>query len=199
MAQLDRQKIKKLEIGETCGTVAVGFCCAAFIYFIVLFSLSWVKGDQNLTVILWATAPALLAITIGAAAFCNIKYGRTIEKLITKYVLQVFVEQAKLMHPERDSLTFSLEVVGKTVEVTVNAYKEKIIFDFTAFNKFSTFRKMTVLKTIADKLAATFCRLYERGAGYKSVEYRQKKGKTVKVISNGVPDKKIMKNYLKNR
>lgn len=198
MAQLDSEKLKKLQKGEALGTVAVCFCFAAFVYFIVMFALSWAKDSQLLTTVFWSTAPALLVITVGAAAFCNIRYNRGIEKLITKYVLQVFVENATLMHPEKDSLTFNISVVGKTVEVGVNAYREKIVFDFTVFKRFSAIRQMTVLKIIADKLAATFLRLYLRGASYQSVEYRQK-NKTVKVIAGGQPDKKLMKNYLKNR
>lgn len=200
MAQLDSQKIKKLERGEIIGTVATYFCGAVFIYFLVLFILSWANGDELLSTVLWATAPALMAIGIGVSAFCNLKYGKEIERLINKYVVQVFVENAALMHPEKDSLTFYFNITGKSIEITVNSYKEKIVFDFSSFKRFSALRKMTALKIVADRLAATFCRLYERGATYKSVEYRQtSKGKTVKIIIDGVPDKKIMKNYVKNR
>lgn len=200
MAQLNSQKIKKLERGEIIGTVATYFCGIVFIYFLVLFALSWARGDELLSTVLWATAPALMAIGIAVAAFCNLKYGKGIERLINKYVVQVFVENAALMHPEKDSLTFYLNPTGKLIEITVNAYKEKIVFDFSAFKRFSALRKMTALKIVADRLEATFCRLYERGATYKSVEYRQKSnGKTVKIITDGLPDKKIMKNYIKNR
>lgn len=199
MAQLDEKKVKKLKTGEACGTVASVLCGAAFIYFIVMFSLSWAWNDSFLKIIMWSTAPALLAITIGLSAFCNFKYSKGIEKLINKYVLQVFVENAGLMHPERSSLTFRFEVVGNTVEISVNAYKEKIILDFSAFKKLSALRKMTVLKIISDRLEATFCRLYERGTEYKSVEYCMKSGRIIKLITDGEPDKKIMKNYLKNK
>lgn len=200
MAQLDSQKIKKLERGEIIGTVASCFCGAVFIYFCVLFALSWARGDEFLSTLMWATAPALMVIGIVVAAFCNLKYTKDIERLTNKYVVQVFVENAALMHPEKDSLTFYLNTSDKSIEITVNAYKEKIVFDFSAFKKFSAMRKMTALKIVADRLAATFCRMYERGATYKSVEYRNTgKGKTVKIISDGMPDKNIMKNYLKNR
>ena len=203
MAQLDNQRIKKLLRGEIAGTIATCFCGVVFIYFVVLFALSWASENKLLETIMWATAPALMAIGLAVAAFCNVKYGRAIESLLNKYVVQVFVENAALMHPEKDSLTFYLTQSGKTVEVTVNGYKEKIIFDFSAFKTFSALRRMTVLKIVADRLAATFCRLYERGGTYKWVEYRRvdknNAGKTVKIIANGVPDKKIMKNYLKNR
>lgn len=203
MAQLDNQKLKKLLRGEIVGALATYFCGVIFIYFVVLFALSWARGDKQLEILMWATAPALMAIGLAVAAFCNVRYGRAIERLINKYVVQVFVENAALMHPEKDSLTFYLSLSGKTVEVTVNGYKEKIIFDFSVFKRLSAMRKLTVLKIVADRLAATFCRLYERGGTYKWVEYRRvdknNSGKTVKIIANGVPDKRIMKNYLKNR
>lgn len=200
MTQLDRESIKKLETGELWGIIATVFCGAVFVYFILLFTLVWVRDDGLLEIIMWSTAPALMAIGIAASAYCNFKFGAGIERQINEYAVQVFVENAPLMHPEKDSLTFFFNVEGKTVEVTVNGYKEKIIFDFSAFKRFSAIRQTTVLKIISDRLAATFCRLYERGTTYKSVEYRLKsKGRTVKIISDGAPDKKIMKNYLKNR
>lgn len=205
MAQLDKEKIKRLERGELFGTVATVFCCAVFIYFIVLFALSWGQSSALLTTVMWATAPALMTIGLGVAAYCNLKYGRGIERAINKYVLQVFVENAAKMHPEKDSLSFYVNLVGKTVEITVNGYKDKTVFDFSAFKRFSSFRRMAVLKAISDKLSATFCRLYERGGTYKSVDFksidatRGSKGRTVKIITDGVPDKKIMKAYLKTR
>lgn len=156
-------------------------------------------GLHPVKTIMWFTAPALLAIGIAVAAFCGLKYGRGIENLINEYVLQVFVENAPLMHPERSFLSFYFDIVGKTVEITVNGYNEKIILDFSAFKRFTALRKATVLRIISDRLSATFCRLYERGVDYKSVKYRvsdranHKTGKVVTVIADGVPDKKIMK------
>lgn len=211
MTQLDGQKIKKLKKGEIIGTVATVFCGVAFVYFVVLFALSWVlKEDlyglsELLSTIMWSTAPALIAIGIGVAAFCNIKFGREIERQISKYVVQVFVENATLMHPEKDSLFFRINMCKNSVEITVNTHKEKIIFDFSAFKRLSATRQITVFKIISDTLATTFCRLFERGYSFKSVEYRQtvdsknKTGKLIKIISDGAPDKKIMKNYYKNK
>lgn len=199
MAQLDGNKIKKYKIGEALGTAATVLSGAAFIYLIVMFALSWATGNGLLKIILWSTAPALLALTIGVAAFCNLKYTRGIEKLINKYVWQVFVENAQLLRPERSSLSYRFEIVGTTAEISVNAYKEKIVLDFSPLKRLSALRKMTVLKIISDRIAATFCRLFERGSQYTSVDYGQKGGRVVRLITDGVPDKKIMKNYLKNR
>lgn len=205
MAQLDREMIKKLETGELWGIIATVFCGVVFVYFITMFTLSWATGDNLIKIIMWSTATPLMAAGIAAAAYCNIKFGKDIDRQINEYVLQVFVENAALLHPEKDSLTINVSTVGKTVEVSVNAYKEKIEFDFSAFKRFSAMRRMTVLKFITERISATFCRLFERGITYKSVEYRHfdraknKAGRPVRVISAGYPDKKIMKNYLKNR
>lgn len=201
MAQLDVNKIKKLEKGETVGAVATCFCGVVFIYFIALFALSLVQGNSVLQIILWSTTPALMVIGIALSAFCNLKYSKGIERLITEYVLQVFVENAPLMHPEKDDLTFYISHTKKSVQITVNGYKEKIVFDFSDF-KMSALRQLSVLKIITDRLAATFCRMYNRGAEFKSVEYCHTNNgnkRKIKIISNGEPDKKIFKNYLKNR
>ena len=202
MAQLDKDKIKTAERGELIGNIATVFCLAVFIYFIVMLSVATVNGNGLLTTVMWATAPALMTIGIGIAAFCNLKYGRALEKELKKYAIGVFVENAELMHPEKDSLTFDFRTVGKTVEITVNSYKDKIVFDFSDLRSFGAMRQMSVMKIISDRLAATFCRLYERGGSYKSVAYRRSgknETKTVVIINDGMPDKKIMKNYLKNR
>lgn len=200
MAQLEAEKLKKAERGELVGNIATVFCFAIFIYFIVMFILAWVLDSDILNILMWSTAPALMAVGIAVSAFCNLKYGRALEREIKKYAVDTFVENAAFMHPEKDSLSFYFNLVGRTVEVTVNGYKDKITFDFSALRFFGAMRKVAVTKIIADTLSATFCRLYERGASYKSVAYRRKSGgKSIGIIVNGTPDKKIMKNYLKNR
>lgn len=198
---LEREKIKKLETGELIGNIASVFCGAVFVYFVVMVSIAWAKNDDFLKIIMWATAPALMVVGIFVSAFCNLKYGKPLEKAIKKYVVAVFVENAANMHPEKDSLTFYIKEEEKSVAVTVNNYKDRIVFDFSAIRFYGATRRISVMKIIADRLAATFCRLYERGGRYKSITYTRadKSGKSVAVISNGVPDKKIMKNYLRNR
>ena len=198
MAQFDRDKIKRAERGELIGNIASIFCGAVFIYFIVMFAISWATGNELLKTVLWATAPALMAIGIAVSAYFNLTSGKALEREIKKYVTSTFVENAALMHPDKESLTFYLNTVGKTVEITVNGHKDKIVFDFSEFSRFGAARKMSVTKIIILKLSATFCRLYERGAEYKSVQY-SRGGKTVAIIGGGVPDKRIMKNYLKNK
>lgn len=205
MAELDRQKIKKLKRGELVGTIATVFCGLVLAYFTVLFSISIAQSDQPLQTLVWATAPALMIVGIAVSAFCNLKYGVAIDREIDRYVMQVFVDNAAAMHPERTSLSFFIALNGNAVELTVNGYKEKIVFDFSAFGKLSLARKATVLNVISGRLNSTFCRLYERGVHFTSVDYREKSGtrrksgRTVPVIVDGVPDKTAMKLYRKNR
>ena len=205
MAQLDAEKIKKLKKGEAVGTAALVFCGAVLIYFIALFSTAAVRGDALLQTIVWSTAPALMVLGIAVSAYCNIRYSNEIEKLIKSYVVSVFVENAEAMHPERKSLSFFITIEGTSAVITVNGYNEKIICDFSAFKKLSISRKATVLNIIADTLSDTFCRLYERGATYTSVDYREKdglrrkSGKTVPVIMNGVPERRAANHYLKSK
>lgn len=205
MTQLDRDKIKKLRTGEILGTAALVFCGAVLIYFVVMFALTWGRDYGVLNIIMWSTAPALMAAGIVAAAFCNIKYGGDMERVLTAYIVDVFVENAALMHPEKSSLSFTVTLLADSVEVSVNNYKDKISFDFSVFGKLSASRKMTVARIITDRLGATFCRLCERGVSFTSVEYREydakrnKAGKLISVIKDGVPENKILKRYLKNK
>lgn len=205
MAQLNAEKINKLKRGELVGILATAFCGAVLIYFAACFSMAYYNNNQTLFTIVWATAPALMVLGVAIAAFCNLKYGRAIENIIKQYVTAVFVENAAAMHPERNSLSFFIGLENNSIVITVNGYKDRIIFDFTAFGKLSASRKAGILKIITEKLSSTFCKLYERGGNYSSVDYREKdgtrrkSGKTVPVITAGVPDKRAMKNYLKNR
>lgn len=205
MAQLDAQRIKKLKTGERIGIAATVFCGLVLVYFVVAFSIAFSTGNFVLQTVVWATAPALLVVGIAVAAYCNLKFGGDLDKTIKNFVTETFIENAALMHPERNSLSFFIEIKESIVEISVNGYKEKIIFDFSDFGKFSPMRKLTISKAITDRLNATFCRLFERGASYKSVDYREqvsskkKAGKLVPVIVDGVPDKKSYKYYLKNK
>ncbi len=205
MAQLDAQRIKKLKTGEKIGFAATVFCGAALVYAIVLFSVSASTGNALLQTVTWATAPAALVLGIAVAAYCNIKFGGELDKIVREFITETFVENAALMHPERSSLSYYVEIGQSKAEISVNDYKEKIVFDFSDFGKISLARKLNISKTITDRLTATFCRLYERGASYKSVDYREKDtkrkktGKVIRIISDGVPDKKSYKYYLKNK
>lgn len=204
MTQLDQEKIKKYKRGEFFGAVATVVCGAAFVYFVVCFSVSAAYGINALKLATLISAPVLMAISAGLAAFCNVKFGGGIEKEIDSYVRGVFIENAALMHPERDSLTFYFTFEDNSAVIRVNGYKEKIVFDFSCFGKLSTMRKATIGSSVEKRLCVTFIKLFtERNISFKSVGYvsenGRKKGRQVYIIQNGAPDKNAYKTYLKNR
>ncbi len=204
MAEFYDEKLKKLLRGERMGTVALIVCSAVCVGFIICFTVAQTMDLPALRLAAFIAAPILIVAAVSVAAYCNLKFGGEIVRLISKYVKDVFVENAALMHPERDSLTFYITQNGAKIEVTVNGYKEKLIFDFTNLGKLSPTRRLTVFSEIENKLSNTFCRLViERGAKYSSVCYSEraggKKSKTVPIITDGAPDKKAAKNYYKNR
>lgn len=203
-AALDESKIKKLRAGEICGTVATAVCALDAVYFIVCFAVATAYGMQTLKTAAFISAPIILGVFVAAAAFCNLKYGRAADALVRDYVIRVFVENASLMHPERSSISYFISLDGARVTVSVNGYKEKIVFDFSAFGRLSPMRKLSVLTEIENRLTTTFCKLVlERGVNYKEVNFREiQNGKTAKspvaIIAEGIPDKKAVKSYLKN-
>lgn len=201
MEELNAEKIKKLKLGETCGNIAVIFCGALLAAFIACFSVAQVSDIYVLRIVSLSVFPALLAVCAALAAYCNLKFGRALNAEIKRYVKDVLIENAPLMHPDRESLAFAVSVGDSSAEIKVNNFKETIKFDFSAFGKLSLARKSAVGEAIAEKLNATFCRLYERGARYNSVSYYRtdgrKKSKAVCVIENGEPDKRAFKMYLK--
>lgn len=204
MAQLNAEKIKKLKKGELIGTIALVACTLILAAFVVVFSVAQSMDMPALRLASLIAAPILMAAGVGVAAYCNIRFGGETERLINNYVLDVFTENAAQMHPERDSLTFNIYVVGDRAEIKVNNYNEKIVFDFSAFGRLSPMRKLTVVTAIENRLCAAFCRLVtERGAKYISVSYvernERRKTKPVYIIQQGVPDKKALKNFYKNR
>ena len=137
------------------------------------------------------------------AAICNLKYGKALERIIKNYVQDVFIENAALMHPEKDSLTYYISNDKQRFFVKANNFKELITFDFSAFGRLSLSRKVETSNAIIERLGATFCRLMERGGKYKTVSYCSikdgKQSKTVNIIENGTPDKKAYRNYLKTK
>lgn len=200
---LEREKIKKLVRGETVGNIATAFCAAALIYFAACYSVGVSMQISALKTAALISGPALLLCGIAVAAFCNIKYGGELERTLKEYVRSVLLENAALLHPERDSLTFYVCVGENSAELKVNNFKEKVNFDFSAFKKLSAMRKSAVSAQICERLTVTFVKLAaERGAEYKSVFYvartGAKDGKPVPVIENGKPEKRAYKIYLKN-
>lgn len=206
MAELDGVKIKKLVTGERWGVVALIVSGAAFVWFMVAFILGTAAAQYAYFkfVALYSALPPLF-LGVGAAAFCNLKFGRAADREIKRYVVDVFVENAEKMHPERNTLSFFAAIEGNTVVLTVNGYKDRIVFDFSAFGKFGATRKIAAMEAITQRLNATFIRLWERGGDYTTVNYsekagtRRKSGRIVPVITDGQPDARAMKSYLKNK
>lgn len=203
MADLDRDKIKKLKRGEAVGYVFAAVCIAAVIYFIVCFSIAQVKDLYSLRLAVLISAPIILLLGASVSAYCNLVYGRELDRQISKYIREVFIENAAAMHPERNSLTFHFLFEDSTLEMKTNGYTEKVIFDFSPFGKLSALKISSITSECINRLTTTFCRLFDRGAGYIEVGYvfdrNGKKGKECKIISGGIPDGKAYKDYIKTK
>ena len=202
MPNLNTEEIKKLKKGELWGLIALSFAGISCVAAIVFFVFAIARPDDGFR-IYGSILCAPLSIFAAVAAVCNLKYGRAIDKIIKNYVRDVFIENAALMHPERDSLTYYISNDGWEFSIKANNFKERIIFDFSAFGKLSAIRKSSVTTTIIERLEWSYCRLYERGGTYKTVSYAViksgKQGKTFNIIENGTPDKKAYKDYKKQQ
>ncbi len=202
MPNLNTEEIKKLKKGELWGLIALSFAGISCVAAIVFFALAIARPDDGFR-IYGSILCAPLSIFAAVAAVCNLKYGRAIDKIIKNYVRDVFIENAALMHPERDSLTYYISNDGWEFSIKANNFKERIIFDFSAFGKLSAIRKSSITTTIIERLEWSYCRLYERGGTYKTVSYAViksgKQGKTFNIIENGTPDKKAYKDYKKQQ
>ncbi|MBD5631652.1 MAG: hypothetical protein HDP34_00255 [Clostridia bacterium] len=201
---MEEEKIKKLMRGERVGTAFTAVCGAALIYFIICFSIARVKGIYALELTALISAPIIMAASVAVAAYCNIKFGGALDRLIKDYVRDVLVQNAALMHPERDSLTFYCAVGETQATLKVNAYKEVINFDFSAFKKLSLSRKADIAAAIEARICVTFCRLaLERGVNYESVGYApltgKNKDKVTYIIKGGKIEKRAYKSYLKSK
>lgn len=178
MPNLNAEEIKKLKKRELIGLIALIGCIVASVCFIVLFIIATVRGDNNLKIATLIWYPFAIAILSLIAAIYNLKFGKALERITKNYIQDVFVENATLMRPERDSLTYYISGDGERFYVKVNNFKEEIIFDFSAFGKISAVKRANIYSAIIDRLGATFCRLYERGGKYKTVTYAVKKAKS---------------------
>ncbi len=204
MNTLDSQKIARLKRGELIGIIATAVCGAALAYFAICFSIATVYDMFALKLSTLIAAPLIMVVSAAIAALCNLKYGKQLDALIENYVKEVFIENAAAMHPERNSLTFYCYVGNDNAEIKVNGFKEKIVFDFSAFKKLSLAKKSVVGSAITNRLTTTFCRLVnERNLNYNTVSYiartPKKAGKEIFIIKNGAPDKKALKYYYKTR
>lgn len=197
--------IEKWKKGERCGTFATFFCVNVVAYFVGAFTSATLLNLEKLKLVTLIVCPILLVLGICVSAYCSIKFGGANEKAIKQYILDVCVENAPSMHPERKSLSFYVCLEESSVVITVNDYKDKIIFDFSEYGKLSFMRKAFILGEIETRLTVTFCRLYERGGNYSDVCFaeregtRRKSGRKIYIIQNGVPDEKAFKSYLKNK
>ena len=203
-AKLDGEKLNKLLRGERIGNIAVAICAVVLVYFAVGFCVGKFLDIYALKLSTLIVGPVLAAASAAVAAVCNVKYGGEIDNMINGYVRDVMIENAKLMHPERPSLTFYCRLFDDSAEISVNNFKEKILFDFSAFKKLSAMRKSTVASAITTRLCVTFLKLnLQRGAKYSQVSYTaradKQSPKTAYIIKDGEPDKKALKIYYKNK
>lgn len=200
---MDAKKLKKLKFGERVGVAATIACFVVTAAFIALFSVALATKNDTLKILSVTLLPALLLISVAVSAVCNLKFTAKKEEIIGSYVRDVLIQNAAALHPERDSLTFYILVSSDRAELKANGYKEKVIFDLSPLGKLTAAGKSGVATILSRTLANTFCRLYERGASYKSVEYvlmsENKQRKPVPVIVGGAPDKKSYKEYLKGK
>lgn len=202
-AALGADGIKRIKRGQLAGLCALIFCAAVLAAFAALYTVASLKELGTLKVVSLSVFPVLLAAGIAVAAYCNIVYDKSEQRMLADYVRAVFLENYALMHAERDSLSYYITVEKTSIEIKVNGYSEKIRFDFSAYGRLSAGRKLSCLTQIENRLIKTFCRLYERGSDYKSVSFTESEGtrkkscKPVVIIESGVPDAKAYKAYLK--
>ena len=202
MAKLEGN-FENLRKGETAGNIALVVCALTVVYFIVCFTVSRVKDIHALELATLISAPIILALSAGIAAYCNLKFGGEIDKLIKAYIKEVFVENAAYLHPDRKSLSFYLSIDGNSVLVRVNSFKEVISFDFSPLKKLSGMRKLSILTEIENMLLVSFLRLYERGSAFTDISWTESEGtrrrskRRTYIINEGVPDKKSYRQYLK--
>lgn len=201
MASLNTDNIKKLKRGEIAGYAATAVCALALVYFIIAFTIAQVLDIPALRLVTLVVSPVIMVIGVGVSAFCNLKYNALSERVISRYVQAVMLENAQVMHPEREKLAFKIYTEGNECFLSVNGYREAITFDFSAFGKISAFRRAQIISAIADRLSSTFFKLHERGAKYSRVSYTvntpSKTGKPVDIIAGGAPEPKSYKAYLK--
>ena len=203
MTNLDEKTASYIKRGELYGILCLAVAALGVIFFAVCYPIARVKDLQALRILSYTLSPITIALGAAGAALCNFRYGAYADKTIRQYILDILLENPQAMHPERDSLTFYISIDGNTFNMHANGYKESLVFDFSAFKKLSAVRKASITNEIGNRLTVSFCRLYERNARYKDVNYivqnGSKKSKLVPIITDGVPDKKSFKIYLKNK
>lgn len=203
MVVLDEDKVKKVKLGDLIGYICLAVAAAGAIFFAVCYPIARVQNLNSLLNVTYIFAPVLIIIGATGAAICNIKFGGENDRLIHKYVLDVCLENPEVMHPERDSLTFFIELEDCKFVMRTNGYNEGLTFDFSAFKRLGPMRKSEIATEICNRLIISFCRLYKHGSQYREVNYvlktSGKEGKNVPIIVDGKPDPKAYKIYLKTK
>lgn len=203
MVTLDEKKIAKIKRSELIGHICLALALAGLIFFAVCYTVARVKDLSTLLLLSYILSPILIALGATGSAVCNIKYGGEADRLIKQYILDICLESPQALHPERDSLTFYIELEGCVFSVHANGYKEGLIFDFSAFKKLWSVRRAAIATEICNRLTVSFIRLRERGAKFKdvnyTVKYGRKKSKTVPIIAQGIPDEKSYRVYYRHK
>lgn len=203
MVILDEEKAAYAKRGGLINILSLTVALAGVVFFAVCYPVARKMDIHALLIASYIVSPVLVAAGAAGAALCSLKYGTNTEKTIRQYIIDVCLENPQAMHPERDSLTFYITLDGCSFSMHANGYKENLTFDFSAFKKLSPARRAAIATEIGNRLTISFCRLYERGAKYKDVNYKiengSKKSKLIPIITGGVPDKKSFKIYLKNK
>ena len=203
MVNLDEKKIADIERGGILNILCLSLAAVGLVFFAVCYPVARVNDLSALLLLSYILSPVLVGLGAAGGALCSFKYGGAADKLIRQYVLDICLENPKALHPERDSLTFCIELEDKVFSIRANGYNEKLKFDFSAFKRLSPMRKTDIFNEICNRLIVSFCRLYDRGAKYREVNYNVKygrrKSKVIPIITDGTPDKKSYKIYLKNK
>ena len=203
MVVLDEDKVKKVKLGDLIGYISLAIASAGALFFAVCYPIARTQDSDVLLNLACILAPVLIIIGATGSAICNIKFGGECDRMIHKYVLDVCLENPAVMHPERENLTFFIELEGCTFTMHTNGYNENLTFDFSAFKRLGPMRKSEIATEICNRLIVSFCRLYKNGSQYKEVNYvlktSEKEGKNVPIIVDGKPDPKAYKIYLKTK
>ena len=202
MVVLDEDKVKRVKLGDLIGCICLAVAAAGVLFFAVCYPIAKAQSLDVLLNLSYILAPVLIILGATGAAICNLKFGAENDRLIHKYVLDICLEKPEVMHPERDSLTFYIELEDCKFLMHTNGYNDGLTFDFSAFKKLGPMRKSEIATEICNRLVISFCRLYKHGSQYRDVSYVLKNGskeKSVPIIVNGEPDPKAYKIYLKTK
>lgn len=192
----DIKKLKKIEY------ILIGayiVCGAAMLLFVIGYAYARAVSNKTLQTVFLTLCPILVVVGSTLAAFLTYKWSSKTAKQIKMFILQVFVENAHLMHPDKKSLTFDISIDSTTATLGVNGYKEKIVFDFSPLGKLSIKEKNLVLENIQTRLIVAFCRLSDsHRTTYADIDYTLN-NKKIQILTNSTPTPKAYRIYTKNK